>query len=594
MKLHVSLRWVLFATAVGVLSACTSGTSGDASAEAASGTKAAGGQLAVAISVGEDVNWFNPLVPGSACTATNFRTFYSMTYRPIVWVSPQLKLDYDNGLATSITPSNRGQSYTIKLKQWKWSDGTAITARDIATYYYLLRDGAGVNDCIYGLGGMPDKVDTFKIIDDYTIEISYKPRPEGYSIDWVLLSGFPGVVALPTDHWLKQCPGTGFDPENATPEAAKKFWTCLENEGANVSWPGYAVVSGPYKVNADLWRANSQFVFDANPQFSGSKPSLDRITIVAQADSTSVYTGLRSGDLNVGIVPANFADQMNSLENFTSTPIGTWSQSEISLNLWADSTKPISKAFQDKRVRIALQHGTNGPSIVRDVSSNVWYESNSAIPPRPDTYLDPALAAPLYPFDLDAGNKILDDAGYPMVNGVRTLNGTPLAFELAYIAGDTLTTATAQLLQSDWKKLGFDVTLTSMPADAFIAAAFDPAATHEMDAWMSVPSGWQFFPNFYPTGEQLYACDGVVASYEGGYCSPELDALIAKTTQYADTPEAAQGALNEYQQYLAQNAVNLFTPTGWGILAVSNAAGGVAEHLTNYNFLPEQWYVKAS
>jgi peptide/nickel transport system substrate-binding protein len=578
------------------LTACggDSGDSGQTTGTLAENTSppVEGGDIVASLEQGQNVTWFNPILSAGACTAVNYRTIQSTLYRPIISFTPEVTIDSANSMASKIEVANRGTNYTVTLKPWKWSDGSAITAADVATYFYVLKNGALADSCLFGIGGMPDLVDGFKIISDNQFQVQYAARPEGYNPDWVELSGFPGLTALPTRAWLNLCPGTGFDPTSPTASAAKKLWACLKESGSDYRWKGWDVVSGPFKIDPSRWQPKTRFVFKANKAFSGTKPKLDRLTMLAQASSTNTFTGLRSGSIDVGRVPASLASQASALSGYKTALFPVYAESRITLNLKTEEPRPkISKAFQDKAVRVALQHGVDSDVMIQKLANDAWYPNYGPIPSRPDTYVSPQLRkASAYPFDIEKGSALLEQAGWQMSGGVRSKDGVALRFGMTYPAGDTTVASVAQLLKSDWGKMGIAVQLSSIPTDDLLAKAFDPAGASELDSVLLVPTGWEYFPDFYPTGETLYKCDGAVTQYFGFVCDPKLDRLIEQTTEFSGTKSGAQNRLNAYQNYIADNALSLFAPAGGGLLAVSDSVGGVAGNYNSFAWSPEHWY----
>ncbi|WP_432970772.1 ABC transporter substrate-binding protein [Dactylosporangium sp. CA-233914] len=566
-----------------VLSAC----SGGGNQPAGDGQKQAGGTVTIG---DRQINWFNPILSAAACTGHNLRTVQSMLYRPVLAISPKLDVNWADSIASAVTPSDQGTKYSVTLKPFKWSDGTQITSADVAAFYYVLKYGAKSNSCLFGLGGLPDQTSEFKITDETHFEINYTPRSAGYNPTWVQLSALTWLTPLPIKQWVTACPGTGFSPTNPSETGAAALWQCLNEQGANYKWAGYDTVSGPYKIDAANWNSSSTYPFVKNAAYSGQAPSLDKIILVNQASTTDVFTGLKSGTLDIGVIPANLVPQVKSLRDFTAEPAAMWADSRIVLNLQAMNAG-LREAFNDKQVRIALQRGVDTDTIVNNLSHGVWYPSYGPVPSNPQTYLSPELkSGSPYPFDIEKAKQVLAAAGYTLVDGVQTKNGTPLAFTLTYTSGDPMIESVVQLLQSDWAKIGVKVTLTAMPAAALGNAQFDPAQAKKLEASTVFPGGWVYQPNYYPTGETLWNCNGTSTSFFGFVCDEKLDRLISKTTENPSSGTSAQDALNQYQNYVADNAYNIFVPAGWGDLVVSNSVGGVRDRYASHMWYPEYWY----
>lgn len=548
---------------------------------------AGSGTLVVALPEGQNVTWLNPLLSVSACTANNYRILSSLLYRPLIWLSPNMTIDWRNSLARSITSSAQGTRYIVRLNSWKWSDGIPITAYDLQAHFYLKRDGARTEDCTYGFGGMPKSVSSFKVINANTFEMRYKPKRGGYLPAWVELSGLSSLTPLPIHSWGKLCASAGFDSRHPAPAATKKLWQCLKAKGGDYRWQGWDVVNGPFTIDRSDWHTGREFGFLRNPNYSGHKAPVSKLITLFEASSTNTFAALRAGTVDIGIVPPSLVPQARSLSKYRLSPATSWSQSVVSLNMNPAAPGDADVLLKDRAVRIALQRGIDQPTIIRDIAHGGWYPAYGPVPSRPDTYVSSLLRKKaVYPFDLGKARQLLQRAGYKLINGVQTKAGRRLNFTMVYLAGDDTIASTAQVLQQNWKQIGIQVDLRSLPYDEFASQLYDPK---NFQLYLLAYAGWGFFPDYYPTGEELYNCGGALVVVQGSYCNPKLDKLIEASTAYASSRAAAQARFDAYQNFVAREAVNLYLPNGIGVLAVRKSIANVPTHFTSFSYGAEYW-----
>jgi peptide/nickel transport system substrate-binding protein len=165
--------------------------------------------------------------------------------------------------------------------------------------------------------------------------------------------------------------------------------------------------------------------------------------------------------------------------------------------------------------------------------------------------------------------------------------GTPLTFNLAYNNANQAIQAQSTALASDAKKAGITINLESKTFNFLIQNYNDVSAPANANQW-----GAEFFGGFsqalYPTGNDLFNSDG---SYnQGGYSDPKADALI-----HSDIFGTDANAVQQDASYITQNLPALFMPNNDRVWAWKNTISGPQSSfaaLTQFTWLPEQWYVK--
>jgi peptide/nickel transport system substrate-binding protein len=157
---------------------------------------------------------------------------------------------------------------------------------------------------------------------------------------------------------------------------------------------------------------------------------------------------------------------------------------------------------------------------------------------------------------------------------------------MIYATGTQTTTLAMQQLQSSATKVGIKVDLRGAPFNTVIGTAVPcdagrPDCNWEMANW---GGGWVFAPDYYPTGEQIFATGA--GSNQGNFSDPKLDELIS-ATQYSDSP----GAMQAYAQYGSQTLPVIWTPNNdYQLTEIANNLKGVIPQNPYLNITPEDWY----
>ena len=96
--------------------------------------------------------------------------------------------------------------------------------------------------------------------------------------------------------------------------------------------------------------------------------------------------------------------------------------------------------------------------------------------------------------------------------------------------------------------------------------------------------GWNFAPDYQPTGEELFMC-GVPAN-SGGYCSKQNDSLINDTLT-----TSSMTAMYNWQNYLQPQLPMEWQPNGvYELTEIKNTLQGVTPQPPTLAINPENWY----
>lgn len=219
--------------------------------------------------------------------------------------------------------------------------------------------------------------------------------------------------------------------------------------------------NGPYVVSG--YDTGANIVLARNPAWHGATPAFRQIVIKTIGNTAALQSNLLSGDIDM--VPGEgigltldqvLALQRQSPDRFAYAYKPNLNYDHIDLQL----DNPI---LADIRVRRALLMGLDRKSIVDRLLGGRVPVADSFISPLEATYA-PDVAK--YPFDPAAARALLREAGWtPGGDGVcRNAAGERLSLEFTTGAGNRARELQEQVMQSQWKAIGVEVTIRNEPA----------------------------------------------------------------------------------------------------------------------------------
>ena len=347
----------------------------------------------------------------------------------------------DNGLARRETNSTGGLglAVTIKLKpDLKWGDGVKITARDIAFTWRVGRDpNAG-----FANSHPWSRATSVDVVDDLTAVLHLDRTVTSFALwDEILPEHIEGPI-----YDAAKAPG---DYTNAT----------LYNRAPTTPglWNGGFLVSD--------YRSNVSVSFKPNPFWTGTKPGLKEISVRLIENTAALQANLLSGD--VDMTPAGIGlsiDQATALRkqyadrfNFILKPQLVYEHIDVQMK------NPI---LRDERVRQALLLGVDLKAIIDRLFSGYGDIGRSFINALDSHFITDV---PTYPYNPARARALLDEAGWkPGTDGIRRNDkGDRLSFEFATTTGNRVRELTQQVMQSQWKAIGIEVTIKNQPSRTF-------------------------------------------------------------------------------------------------------------------------------
>ena len=364
--------------------------------------------------------YINPILASSSDTDLDVtRVVYSSLFK----LDKDLKLQ--NDVADNVELSTDGKVYTVHMRQdVTWHDGMPLTAEDVLFTIRSIQTpeyGSPLAPAFQGV--QVDKV------DDFTIRFALQKTPYAPFLSSLTV----GIV--PKHVW-----------ENVPPRNAGLAEQELKPVG-----------SGPFKFQELITRKKTgettSMSFTRNESYYGQKPYLTGITFTFFPTHEEAVSALTSGKVDgVGYLPTSLFSSVKNRPSLTAHKILLPQYFALFFN----ETK--NPALNNPGVRSALDLATDREEIIKEALGGEGQAV--AIPVPPGLFSFPDSKAPT--FDPEKAKQNLEEAGWKAgEDGIREKDGKKLEV--------TITTTdwpeyvhTAELIKSQWSKVGAEVTVRSL------------------------------------------------------------------------------------------------------------------------------------
>ncbi|ARQ12340.1 oligopeptide ABC transporter substrate-binding protein (plasmid) [Rhizobium etli] len=363
----------------------------------------------------EDSTTFDPIK-----TAQNIDNWvFSNVYDVLIRVD-KTGTKLEPGLAESWTASDDGLTYTFKIRDTKFSDGSPLTAEDAA--YSLLR----IRDDPASLWSDSYKViETAIATDTHTLTIKLK-NPS---------APFLSTLALP----------------NASVISKKG----MESLGAE-AYGEKPVASGAFVI--DEWRRGDRVILKKNPNFwQADRVKLDGVEWISVPDDNTRMLNVQAGELDAAIfVPFSRVEELKKDPNLNVDIDASTREDHLLIN-------HAHGALGKKEVRQALDMAIDKNAIVDAVTFGQGTVANSYIPKGALFHYADNLQRP---YDPAKAKEMLAAAG-----------ASDLTLNYLVRAGDEVDEQTAILVQQQLRKAGITANLQkvdpSQEWDMTVAGDYD-------------------------------------------------------------------------------------------------------------------------
>lgn len=419
---------------------------------------------------------------------------------------PLLRFDKDlkpqPAATASMDVSQDGKTYTFKLRpDGKFSDGTPVTAQNFVYSFRRILDPktaseygsffadagiVGAKDFSAGKG-TAEQVGV-RAVDDRTLEIKLD-NPIGY---------FPNLAALWVVAPLRE--------DIITKAGADKWATD----------PSTYIGNGPFKLSE--WIHQDRITLVPNPNYAGTKPTLQKVTFLMVSDASADYAAYMAGERDWTLVPDANVAQVRNDPNLKSqlkeyTELTTfW----VHVN---NARKPVDNPL----VRKAFSRAIDRQALIRDIASDVGKPATSLIPPGMPGYQE-GLGKD-FDFNASAAKELLSQAGFANGQGFPTLTFR--------FATSTANQRRAEFIQAQLKQnLGITINLESMETKAYQAAYKAKDYDLAFGGWGADypdPQNWMM---------PLFGCEA--SNNKWNYCNKQFDDLARQADQSTDQAKRLQ------------------------------------------------------
>lgn len=393
-------------------------------------------------SMGSDPGTFNPiLVTDSASNEA-----IGDLFEALVKQNPKTNLiEPDLAESWQISPDNKSISFHLR-HDVKWSDGVPFTARDVLFTLRAIFDPRVPNSISFSLT-VDGKPITAEAPDPYTV-VMRMPRPFAPLLSSIQFPIIPEHILGPTLALGQFNRTWGIDtpPSKLISLGAYRMIRYV---------PGQQIAFLRYK---DYWMRDAE---------GRPLPRLHGQTLLIITDANARYLRFVAGMTDVYSPRPeevfSLEQQANQL-GITVKPVGTDTGSlffAFNRNprhyIKRKKVDPRYKWFTDINFLRALAHAVDKQGMINLCFRGLGIPAVSDISPENKLYHNPNLKD--YDYDLKLADRLLDEAGYRIRNGIRyDPDGNPVQFDLATSTGDeSVRGEMCVIFEQDLQKLGIKV-----------------------------------------------------------------------------------------------------------------------------------------
>ena len=420
---------------------------------------------------------------------------------------------------------------TFKIKEAAhWSDGTPVTAEDVAYTYATnikYETGAGVS---YG-----EYIDTIEALDELTVVVKAKLTDEGKAVNPLLLKSYISSVYVVQKAWT----------ETLEARVGNDATALKEDNGEDF------IASGPY---LKFYDDDQKVVFIRDDNYWGQDASMwgtlpkpKYLAHAIYADNAAGFLALKAGEVDVS---QQFNANVQELWLVDNLPISTWLDDApygLSASLPTAYFNLNSYGLDNIAIRKAIAYAVDYDTII----ANAMTDQSPTFAQVPRSVMNPtdgeqalydhAAVADLQWVgnDIETANAILDEAGIIDTDGDgwRELDGVKLSYNAACPNGWSDWQAAMEIVAAAGEKIGIEIT-TLFPEYGAYQNVFTDGNQDEYNIFMVWSDG---AGPTQPWGRvrQLMSSEfaGTTGNWNGnwgGFVNADIDAIIAEIPTVTD------------------------------------------------------------
>jgi peptide/nickel transport system substrate-binding protein len=401
--------------------------------------------------------------------------------------------DIEPDLAESWTISEDGRTYVFTLREALFSDGSPVTANDVAFSLLRVRD-----DPASAWASNYSNIAAVEATDDRTVTVTLTEPSAPFlaTLSMIMAAIVPEAVAGPMGEEFGSAP----------------------------------VGAGAFRLQE--WRRGEVLILEANPNYSGAAegvPVLDTVEWHAVTEDNTRILQVQGGQLDAALfVPFNRIAELEAMPGINVHLDPSTRTDHIIFN-------HDNEILANPLVRQALAHATDRQSIVDVVTFGYGTVANSYIPGGAQFYNPDN---PARTFNLEGARALMEEAGLGEVS-----------LDLMIQSGNEVESQIAVLLQQQWQEIGVDLSISPVDPsqwfDILMEGEFDMSTvywTNDMiDADQKVSFGF--------SGDAMM-------NFLTRYDNPDLSALVLEARSSTDAARRAE-IYNEVQRVAEEDAVLL-------------------------------------
>jgi len=498
--------------AAGLLAAALAACSGSGSTPSSGSGSASGPSGTLTISNEQGTLWtcsFNPFNPSNLAQGVTF----GQVYEPLAFVNTLQSGKASPWLATSWAWGAGNKTLTFTIRNGvKWSDGTPMTAADVAFTFNLMK-----------------KFPTLDLNSVWSVLSSV--TQQGNQVTMTFKN-----AAVPYFYYIA----------DQTPIVPQHIWSTIANPVSYAD--AHPVGTGAFTVNPC---SAQNITYVANPHYwQPGEPKVAKVLYPAFTSNDPANTYLATGQAQWG---SQFIPNIESFYTSKSPDNHYWFPPIANVTLIPNLTVP---GLNNAAVRQAMAYAIdrNRVSQIGEYGYEPPANQTGIVTPTFSSWEDTSAASQYdYTYNPAKAKQILTSAGFKMgSNGIfASPSGKPLSFTVINIGGYSDWVASMQVIQQDLKAVGIQITTDNLSQNDFLSRLYNGDYQLAYNNQQGGPSPyyefrqWLYSANSAPIGKQA-------SSNWERYSNPATDALI---NQYATTTSQAQQQqiVDQLQQVLLKD-----------------------------------------
>ncbi|WP_420791606.1 peptide ABC transporter substrate-binding protein [Enterovibrio qingdaonensis] len=449
---------------------------------------------------------------------------YGKEWQPICHLCVQVPT-FENGLAKKVIldDGREGIELTVQLKdEIFWADGMPVTTKDVLLGYQISTDKR-----VKGNPGYEEDqtIESLSILDDKRLKVLLNKRVFNYR------TFVPSAIPDHIEGDIYRA-----DPENY--DKKTKYVTAPETPG---------LYNGPYRLGK--YATGSFINVVRNPHWKGMTPYFDSVSFKTVGNTAALEAHLLSGSVDMiagesGLTldqVLRLEDRLGSKYQFIYEPGLLYEHLDVNL----DNPHLSKKAF-----RKGLLYSIDRQLLVDKLFEGKQILAHTDTSPRDIGFTEDVVT---YSYDPKKAKEQFELAGYSIKNGkLVDEDGQAVQLELMSTAGNKTRELVQQVLQSQWKQMGIQVTINNQPARVFFGQTLKERKHTGLAlfAWYSAPESppeSTLHSENIPTKANNWGGQNYAA-----YNNPKMDALLDEIEVALDQ-EIREGLFADIQRIYAED-----------------------------------------